>query len=342
MPAKNDTQLISKLVNALMDETVTGDIYERLADWFASTASEEEKLAALENYMYENLKPNDNLTKASTLKRFEELAARLGIAVPVVAPIAVLPARRPILRSVLLRAAAVLLPAMMIVGGYLLFDNARTPEGIEFTAEHTISVPATGSRHIVLPDGTEVTLNCGSELTYDDNRLCCLRGEGYFKVAKSQTPFVVHTNNLDVTVLGTEFNLRVYPGDELSTIALYSGSVEIGYEGGSHRLTPGTEFSYNNITREISMKPVDAAAGPEWAAAQGVSQLLTLGEIFRMIEQGYGVNIENKHIADTTLHYAFRLTGDPLETVMISLKIASGDFDYITEGNTIKLEPVNK
>lgn len=92
--------------------------------------------------------------------------------------------------------------------------------------------PGTRS-NVVLPDGTTVTLNAGSELTYPTdfmkgNREVKLSGEGYFQVAKNAgRPFIIHTAMVDVKVLGTEFNLRAYPNESKTETALISGLVEV-------------------------------------------------------------------------------------------------------------------
>ncbi|WP_196889082.1 FecR family protein [Aureivirga sp. CE67] len=65
---------------------------------------------------------------------------------------------------------------------------------------------------ILLPDSSEVILNKNSFLSYDKNlkleRKVFLRGEAFFKVEKNQNTFVVETENTEVTVLGTEFNVN--------------------------------------------------------------------------------------------------------------------------------------
>ena len=67
-------------------------------------------------------------------------------------------------------------------------------------------------RTIVLLEGSEVILNSKSTLTYDkdnweNNRELSLEGEGYFKVKKGST-FTVVTDNGNVQVLGTQFNVN--------------------------------------------------------------------------------------------------------------------------------------
>src|SRR5581483_7817313 len=80
---------------------------------------------------------------------------------------------------------------------------------------------------ITLPDGSIVWLNASSKLTYDNNfgnsiREVTLSGEAFFDVVsrtqlvmgkEQKIPFVIHTPQIDVRVLGTAINVKSYPGD---------------------------------------------------------------------------------------------------------------------------------
>lgn len=139
------------------------------------------------------------------------------------------PAKRivPLYWKVLRIAAAVLLPLFMIATVYLYQENtvlsqkdfvASTGEGEQVT--------------ISLPDGTQVTLNAGSRLSYNlsdynsDERQIKFDGEGYFRVAKNpSSPFSIVAKGLKVSVLGTTFNLRARSSDATAELSLEEGSV---------------------------------------------------------------------------------------------------------------------
>lgn len=89
-------------------------------------------------------------------------------------------------------------------------------------------------KEIKLPDGTIVQLNSDSKLSYDldmqnrDQRDVSLTGEAFFKVAHDKKrPFIVKTNKVAIKVLGTEFNVKDYPGDRESETTLIKGSIEL-------------------------------------------------------------------------------------------------------------------
>ncbi len=77
-----------------------------------------------------------------------------------------------------------------------------------------------------MPDGSTVWLNAGSKLNYDKSfgtklREVTLTGEAFFDVVKNpDQPFVIHTHRIDVKVLGTQFNVKSYPGEKTTEAAL--------------------------------------------------------------------------------------------------------------------------
>jgi ferric-dicitrate binding protein FerR (iron transport regulator) len=122
-------------------------------------------------------------------------------------------------------------------------------------------------RRIVLADGTRVTLNRHSTLSYNDRREAELGGEAYFEVAKgpSGEPFTVRSGQLTVTVMGTEFNLRAHKEEDSSTLSLYEGRVQLDCAGGTHLLEEGGhEFMLDHSTGQFVVREFDPEARPEW------------------------------------------------------------------------------
>ncbi len=84
-----------------------------------------------------------------------------------------------------------------------------------------------------LPDGSVVTLNSGSRLSYNKdfgvkNREIKLEGEAYFDVVKNPgMPMIVSTGSVDVKVLGTTFNVKAYPEDAVVEASLFTGTIQL-------------------------------------------------------------------------------------------------------------------
>lgn len=131
-----------------------------------------------------------------------------------------------------LAAAAVL--GAVVIGGWYMSGRKTQQAGVD---EHTLNqvVTQAGSKtRIALPDGTQVWLNGNSQLTYGnksfgtEEREVTLSGEAFFDVVKNEKlPFIIHTKDMTIRVLGTAFTVKAYPRDKTVETALIRGLVEI-------------------------------------------------------------------------------------------------------------------
>lgn len=201
---------------------------------------------------------------------------------------------------------------------------------------HTISTLAE-TQVILLPDGSSVTLNHYSSLSYPTrfksaNREVQLNGEAYFEVSKDKEhPFIVQTENIDVQVLGTHFNIDAYRNNPEVKTTLLTGSVAVSNKGNSQRmiLKPNEMAIYNKVekklTREVLENTNDKIA---WRHGEFIFDHLPLAEIVRELSNSFGTTV---HIADTTLlnyHISARFrNGEDLETILSVLHQA-GYFNY--------------
>lgn len=131
-------------------------------------------------------------------------------------------------------------------------------------ALQTISTLA-DTRTIKLPDGTEVTLNHFSSLTYPEkfkgeHREVNLKGEAYFEVTKNRKhSFIVQTESVNVEVLGTHFNVESYPDDPEVKTTLLEGSVAVSNKSNSVRivLKPNESAIYNKEKKSMTLEVSD-------------------------------------------------------------------------------------
>ena len=162
-------------------------------------------------------------------------------------------------------------------------------------ALQTISTLA-DTRTIKLPDGTEVTLNHFSSLTYPEkfkgeHREVNLKGEAYFEVTKNRKhSFIVQTESVNVEVLGTHFNVESYPDDPEVKTTLLEGSVAVSNKSNSVRivLKPNESAIYNKEKKSMPLEVSDRVA-EEIAWRQGwisSGQLLLLGQKLEKTEYG--------------------------------------------------------
>jgi len=127
-------------------------------------------------------------------------------------------------------AAAAVVFIMLVSGGTYLFKGRINDQSGARVTEYFVPL---GSRSkITLPDGSSVWLNAGSKLTFDGyfskkNRKVFLAGEGYFDVVKTKIPFYVNVSGATVKVLGTAFNVKAYPEEQIIETTVARGSVQV-------------------------------------------------------------------------------------------------------------------
>jgi len=126
-------------------------------------------------------------------------------------------------------------------GAYLWYSREGvTPEVVDREMSSLVTTYETQKgekKEFELSDGTKVTLNSASKLEVEqafnhDDRHVHLVGEAYFEVEKDkEKPFVVHTNDFDIRVLGTSFNIKSYPDELFSEALLVEGLIEMKSKG---------------------------------------------------------------------------------------------------------------
>lgn len=126
-------------------------------------------------------------------------------------------------------AAAVIIGTIASVFFYL---STRSHGTEAVAALKQFSTPTGTISHLTLMDGTQITLNAESTVKYPaafngNTREVYLSGEAYFDVHHDPShPFIVHTSQSDIKVLGTAFNIKCYDNDSLFAATLLRGSIQ--------------------------------------------------------------------------------------------------------------------
>ncbi|MCR9286158.1 MAG: FecR family protein [Bacteroidetes bacterium] len=170
--------------------------------------------------------------------------------------------------------------------------------------ESTLLTYSTGNGQrmtLFLPDFTEVQLNANSTLFVDAEkwesenvRVVRLEGEGFFDVAKKVegTKFIVHTGEVDVSVLGTQFN--VWARGEKAEVVLEEGKIELAIANQKIAMRPGDFISYSKSKKKIESKKVTPSDYSAWK--DGIVVLNdNLSEITKELETIYGVEFTIKN-----------------------------------------------
>lgn len=213
-------------------------------------------------------------------------------------------------------AAAVI---FIIMAGTALYSVYQNGEKVYRTAY--------GDRmELTLPDGSHVTMNANSTLSFvrRNPRKVTMTGEMYFDVEKKPEtgePFLVHTPDLDIQVLGTEFNVN--SRQEKTEVLLDEGSIELDIkQKGSMRMVPGDFVSYSLIENKILEQ--QTAEKPEvitsWKEGVLLLDSVSLASNLSLLEDTYDIStiIENQVVGNKIL--VGGVPNDNLETCVNALR----------------------
>ena len=189
-------------------------------------------------------------------------------------------------------AAAVILVLFFIWSPMRFFRNDIQPEFFEIVVDR-------GQKStLTLPDGSKVWVNSATTVSYSsdynvNDRDVYLSGEAYFEVASgNELPFVVHAHDLQVTALGTRFNIKAYSEDNTVTTTLVEGKVSTEAGESSQVLYPYHEALYDKKSGCIKVSEVaDRLHAIPWMKDEILFDNDSLEEIAVMLERMYNVNV---------------------------------------------------
>lgn len=184
-----------------------------------------------------------------------------------------------------------------------------------------------------LPDGSEVILNAMSELIFDEkdwelNRSLELKGEAYFKVKKG-SDFTVNTNNGQVTVLGTQFNVN--SSLNYFEVKCYEGKVKVTNSMKDYILKPSNSLrKINGHTLEENR--IDNPY-PSWTKGESDFKSVPLKYVILSLEKQYNVKINANKIDDTRI-FTGSFNHKNLEIALASV-FKTMDIKYLKKKNGI-------
>lgn len=193
----------------------------------------------------------------------------------------------------------------MATNGAVAYNELRTPLG--------------GQYKIVLPDGSRAWLNAGSSLKYPtafkgDKRDVEMSGEVYFEIEPDKArPFLVRVadrhakgKDMEITVLGTHFNISSYGDEPTMQTTLLEGSVRVEKDAVTKVLSPGQQarVTKGEAAHDIAVKTVDTESVVAWKEGRFEFNG-NIREIMRQISRWYDLdvkyegNVERKSFAGT-------------------------------------------
>lgn len=240
-------------------------------------------------------------------------------------------------------AASLLL--VLSVGLSVLFYSQHQ-ELQQLTSRNVVIRSGESPSSVTLPDGTKVKLNTHSSLTYQqdfgrEDRRVSLSGEGYFDVKRDEAKqFTVQTGFIDITVLGTSFNVYAYEDKDFLEMALIEGSVCVNttqppYE--TLHARPNEKITYNKHTGELSLESTSNRAETAWMNDTLTFRHTPLHEVFASLERKFQVTVS---LSDTTFlndTYTGTFKESSVEDILSILKQHYG-FAYTHTGDSIHID----
>jgi transmembrane sensor len=188
-------------------------------------------------------------------------------------------------------------PSILYNNNQISIDNKDIANGSNEgdVSYNQLIIPYGHHSTLTLSDGSKIWLNAGTRLIYPDkfkgdNREIYVEGEIYLEVQHdADHPFIVKTQNMDVNVLGTHFDVRSYKEESLNRVVLVNGSVQVKEGSRFANLRPNEMYeSYQNMP---VVKHVDALRYVSWTKGLYAFNDEKLGNIFENLKRYYGVNI---------------------------------------------------
>jgi ferric-dicitrate binding protein FerR (iron transport regulator) len=229
-----------------------------------------------------------------------------------------------------LRYAAALTGLLLLASGWLWTTGYFT------TARYTTAYGET--REVTLPDGSVVVLNANSSLRYpsdwagDADREVWLDGEAYFSVRKAtasradqagrRVKFTVHTADLNVEVLGTQFTVSQRQARTLVT--LNEGQIRLDVPAQTQPaglvMQPGDQVEYRKGRHKLTRKAVRPEVYSSWTRKVWILDGMPLSEVAQQMEETYGLRV--------------RITDKALAAEKMTGVVPTQNLDVLLEGLT--------
>lgn len=220
-------------------------------------------------------------------------------------------------------------------------ENPVGPSPLESVLKYnTLETSERGKIELTLCDNTRVWLNAGSCLKYPDKftgnlRNVYLSGEAYFEVSRNaEQPFIVHTGNGQVQVLGTQFNVNTRVDGE-SVATLVEGCIKVrGVSNDSVIIYPDQQVCWQS-QGNMRVISVDSRYYTAWRKNLFAFQDETLYRIISVLAEWYGFTFDFESIDLSNMRYTTMLEkSQNIENVLEILQ-RTGDFHFVKnqEGN---------
>ncbi len=248
---------------------------------------------------------------------------------------------KPKIKSYLSWAASIVL---LIISGALLYINyysADKNEQLKTDLMIEKVVPRGHKLTVTLDDGSTLILNSESKIRYGEDftskREVFLEGEAFFEVTKdNEKPFYIYSGDIVTMVLGTSFNIKAYPADDIVQVVVASGKVKVSDKHQSvfeEILEPNEMFQLERPTGAFKKEVVDLIEHVSWKNNVIYFKDADFNEISSVLEKWYNVEFSYQKAPDIKkFNGVFK--GKSLEEVLDGISFTV-KFSYRIEGKNV-------
>jgi transmembrane sensor len=248
--------------------------------------------------------------------------------------------KNPVTRQIIFfsRIAAAFLVLMLSATGIYYLQNRPTGSIQQVNSYQK-------KAEVILTDGTIISLNAGSLLSYPKKfrrggREVNLQGEAFFNVAKNRkAPFTVHLKNTDIVVLGTSFNIKEDENGRVEVHVL-SGKVaftEAGNKNNRTEINKGEKGVYDPGNRKFLKESYTSDNFLYWKTGRLSFVESPLKEVCEELERCYGIEIVILDPIVLQNNFTSECEGQQLEDILNELSILFS-LHYSQEGNTVYIQ----
>lgn len=217
-------------------------------------------------------------------------------------------------------AAAAIAPLFMVRFFYPGVTKTQHTPGME-----SVQTAVKQIKEILLPDGSVVILNGNSCIRYNSDfdssskREVVLTGNAYFHVKQtpSLTPFIVHANQLNIQVTGTEFNVNART--KATDVVLTNGKVNVSLEKDQTKavfMEAGYKLNVDTLNNKlITTKTNTDLYTAAWKQREWHFEETRLATVAQLIKEYYGMDVV--------------FTGDAQRDLMITAVVSVNDFQTL-------------
>ena len=213
--------------------------------------------------------------------------------------------------------------------GMLVYSDSVVSEYVD---TNVLRIPKGGEFKLQLADGTRVYLNSATDLRYPvaftgPERRVYLKGEAYFEVAKdAEHPFIVVTDDVQVRVYGTSFNVNTLGADGVRTV-LVEGKVGIRGQDSDREfvLKPNELAFYDRNSRDMKIETVDPDLYTLWRKGIFVFERETLENIMNTLSLWYDMEVFFQSESAKQLHFSGHMKRyEQIEDILHAITDATG------------------